>query len=111
MPNTPTPNQPAPAGLPIHLQRAIEDATDELEMGGTSNRVAAAQALILAAIEILDGVARETRDRNARAYIIDHLQVLAGGRHEILSGDDNLDRWQRRLRKAEGLDAEDFPDE
>jgi hypothetical protein len=111
MPTTPNPETTANAALPIHLQRAIEDATDELEMGGTSNRVAAAQALILVAIEILDGVARETRDRNARAYIIDHLQVLAGGRHDILSRDDNLDRWQRRLRKAEGLDPEDFPDE
>ena len=57
-------------------------------------------------IGLLDAVARETRDRHARAYIIDQLQVIAGGVHDIRSCDDNLDRWQRRLRVREGLDAE-----
>jgi hypothetical protein len=97
--------------LTPNLLAAIDEAGDHLEEDSASGRVAAAQALILAAIDLLDEVARETTDRNARAYIIDHLQVLAGGDHEILSRDDNLDRWQRRLRKLEGLDPEDFPEE
>ena len=93
------------------LVAAIDEAGDHLQEDTGSGRIAAAQALIQAAIDLLDEVARETKDRNARAYIIDHLQVLAGGDHEILSHDDNLDRWQRRLRKHEGLDPEDFPEE
>jgi hypothetical protein len=97
--------------LTPNLLTAIDEAGDHLEEGNASGRVAAAQAMILAAIGLLDEVARETKDRNARAYIIDHLQVLAGGDHEILSRDDNLDRWQCRLRKREGLDPEDFPEE
>ena len=93
------------------LLAAIDEAGDHLEEGSASGRVAAAQTLILAAIDLLDEVARATKDRHARAYLIDHLQVLAGGNHEILSRDDNLDRWQCRLRKREGLDPDDFPEE
>lgn len=104
------PNAPHPALTPA-LLNAIEEVGDHLEEGTASGRVAAAQTLIEAAITLLHTVARETKDRSSEVYILDRLSILASDHHGFLTRDDNLDRWQRRLRKAEGLDDEDFKEE
>ena len=106
----PMPNEPHPALTP-DLLNAIEEVGDHLEQGTASGRVAAAQTLIEAAISLLHAVARETKDRSSEVYIVDHLSILANDHHGFLTRDDNLDGWQCRLRKAEGLDDEDFEDE
>lgn len=104
------PNAPHPSLTPA-LLNAFEEVGEHLEQGTASGRVAAAQTLIEAAIALLHAVARETKDRSSEAYIVDHLSILASDHHGFLTRDDNLDCWQRRLRKVEGLDDEDFEDE
>jgi hypothetical protein len=92
--------------LPDHLQEVFDDVAEDLEEDALSARVCAAQRLIYAGIKLLREVADETDDGNAKIYIIDHLTILAGD-HDFLTRDDNLDRWQRRLRREEDGDDED----
>jgi hypothetical protein len=106
----PMPNASHPSLTPA-LLNAIEEVGDHLEEGTASGRVAAAQTLIEAAITLLHAVARETKDRSSEVYIVDHLSILASDHHGFLTRDDNLDCWQRRLRKAEGLDEDDGDEE
>lgn len=65
------------------------------------DRVRTAQALILAAIGVLDQVARDTNDRNARAYLVDQLETLASNDHGFLSSGLTLDAWIERLEDSE----------
>ena len=71
------------------------------------DRVMVAQSLIKAAIEILKGVAKETKDRNAEAYVVDHLVTLASSDHGFLDNSMNLDKWIERLENREDDEDED----
>jgi hypothetical protein len=66
-----------------------------------ADRVRTAQALIQAAIGVLDQVARDTNDRNARAYMVDQLACLASNDHGFLSRGFTLDAWIERLEDGE----------
>lgn len=72
--------------------------------GAPVDRVRTAQALVEAAIGILDRVARETNDRHARAYMVDQLATLVSNDHGFLSCGFTLDAWVKQLEDG---DAED----
>ncbi len=93
---------PAPHDI-LDLEEILHDYDPEAE---PADRVRTAQALIQAAIGILHTVARETDDRNAEAYVVDHLRILAGSGHGFLDGSLNLDDWIDRLE-----DGDDDADE
>jgi hypothetical protein len=90
------------------LHEASEALEDYENISTNVEKVRCAQSLINAAIQILKEVAKDTNDRNAEAYVVDHLKVLASSNHGFLSGDMNLDKWIERL---EGDDDEDDEDE
>ncbi len=71
--------------------------------GAPIDRVRTAKALVEAAIDILDRVARDTNDRHARAYMVDQLATLASNDHGFLSCGFTLDAWVQQL---EGDDDE-----
>lgn len=50
-----------------------------------------AQEKLYEAIRLLEIYVRETGDRNAEAYIVDHLKIIAGRGHGFLSSDLNID--------------------
>ena len=56
-----------------------------------------AQALLFNAIELLETYVRETNDREAEAYVIDHLKIIAGRDHGFLASDLNIDDLMERL--------------
>lgn len=56
-----------------------------------------AQEKLFEAIENLEAYVRETGDRNAEAYIVDHLKIMASYGHGFLSRDINLDDLIRRI--------------
>ena len=87
----------------------ITDLIDHIEEtdldGPVLQRLALAKALLEGANELLYHVARETSDRNAMAYIVDHLGSLIGG--EGGSGHaPTLSDWIERIeeRAAEQKD-------
>jgi hypothetical protein len=85
----------------------LDDLIRDFDPAGTPvDRVRTAQALIQAAIGILDQVARETNDRHARAYMVDQLETLASSDHGFLSSGFNLDAWIEQLEDG-GEDEED----
>lgn len=63
-----------------------------------------AQSALRFAIRMLDDVADATRDEHARAYVIDHLKILASADHGFLSRDFNLDEWIEQLEKGDDED-------
>jgi hypothetical protein len=65
--------------------------------GAPVDRVRTAQALVQAAIGVLDQVARETNDRHARAYMVDQLASLASNDHGFLASGFTLDAWIEQL--------------
>lgn len=69
-------------------------------------RVHIAQRLINAAIDILSDVVKETNDRNAEAYVVDHLRILAGSDHGFLDRSMNLDKWIERLEDRDDEDED-----
>ncbi len=69
--------------------------------GAPADRVRTAQALVQAAIGILDQVSRETNDRHARAYMVDQLETLASNDHGFLSCSFTLDAWIEQLEGNE----------
>jgi hypothetical protein len=73
--------------------------------GALVDRVRTAQALVQAAIGVLDQVARETNDRHARAYMVDQLATLASNDHGFLSCGFTLDAWIEQLE--DGDEAEE----
>jgi hypothetical protein len=75
--------------------------------GAPVDRVRTAQALVQAAIGILDQVARETNDRHARAYMVDQLATLASNDHGFLSCGFTLDAWVQQLEDGDDEEAED----
>lgn len=81
----------------IDLSDAIDTLSNFEESDPPEDRVRAAQALVQAAVDILAGVAEETGDANAAAYVVDHLRVIAGRGHGFLDGSMTLDDWVDRL--------------
>lgn len=73
--------------------------TDELK-----DLIFEAQEHLQQAIGLLETYVRETHDRNAEAYLVDHLKILAGRDHGFLSRDLNFDDLIHRLDEAEGDD-------
>lgn len=61
------------------------------------NMVYEAQEKLFEAIENLEAYVRETDDRNAEAYIVDHLKIIASSGHGFLSRDITLDDLIRRI--------------
>lgn len=61
------------------------------------NMVYEAQEKLFEAIENLEAYVRETGDRNAEAYIVDHLKIIASSGHGFLSRDITLDDLIRRI--------------
>lgn len=61
------------------------------------NKVEVAQKLLGAVIDLLTDVVKETNDKSAEAYVVDHLKVIASGNHGFLSNDMNLDDWIEHL--------------
>lgn len=66
-----------------------------------------AQAELLNAIEHLETYVRLTNDREAEAYIVDHLKILATRDHGFLSSDLNLDDLLERVGPYDNEDDED----
>jgi len=90
------------------LKEAIDRNTDDIK---NSERVQIAQELLMGVIDILQDVARDTDDRHAKAYMIDHLKILASEGHGFCSRDFNLDEWIQRLEKREEEEDEDEEEE
>lgn len=61
-----------------------------------------AQDFLYQAIGLLDTYVRETGDRNAKAYLVDHLKIMASGEHGFLSRDLNIDNLIERLDEMDG---------
>lgn len=88
----------------------LDDLQTELgcfdpEEASPVEKVRLAQATLRFVIGLLEEVADETEDENARAYMVDHLKIMASADHGFLSRDFNLDDWIERLEACE--DAED----
>ena len=60
-----------------------------------------AQAALRFSIGLAEEVAKATRNKHARAYLIDQLKVYASGDHEFLSRDFNFDQWIEELESEE----------
>lgn len=60
-----------------------------------------AQEKMRETVELLQWVADATGDRNAEAYIVDHLRILTSEDHGFVSRDLNLDDWIRRVEDTE----------
>jgi hypothetical protein len=60
-----------------------------------------AQAAMYFAIGLMEDVAQATDDKNAEAYMIDQVKVLAGSGHGFLSRDFNMDDWIERVEAYE----------
>ena len=85
----------------------LDDLIADYDPAGTPvDHVRTAQALVQAAIDILDQVARETNDRHARAYMVDQLATLASNDHGFLSCGFTLDAWVQQLEDGDDEEAE-----
>jgi hypothetical protein len=67
-----------------------------------------AQESLNQAIRLLEIYCRETNDRNAQAYLVDHLKIFAGRDHGFLSSDLNIDDLIDRLDENEPDDDIDL---
>lgn len=65
-----------------------------------------AQEKLNEAINMLEEVANATEDEHARAYIVDHLKIIASNSHGFLSRDYNLDEWMKDLQEDDEEDEE-----
>ena len=61
-----------------------------------------AQELLNEAIRLLDEAVKLTNDRNAEAYLVDHLKIMASSGHGFLRRDLNCDTWIERLQETIG---------
>jgi len=94
----------------IDAKDALENLVEQEKISNVE-KVETAQTLILAALDLLREVAKETKDVNSRAYVVDHLAILASGDHGFLTRDKNLDDWIRELKRQGEEDEEDEEDE
>ena len=60
-----------------------------------------AQEHLFEAIELLEVYVRETNDRNAEAYLLDHLKIMASNDHGFLSRDISVDTLIERVREED----------
>ena len=90
-----------------NLQECAYRIEDYDPAGAPVERVRTAQALVQAALTILDQVARETKDRHAGAYLVDHLAILASSNHGFLSRDFTLDDWIEQLEEQGDADTDE----
>lgn len=60
-----------------------------------------AQEHLNEAIRLLETYVRQTDDRNAEAYLLDHLKIFAGRNHGFLSSDLNIDDLIARLDESD----------
>ena len=67
-----------------------------------------AQEDLYEVINTLEYVAELTNDEHARAYLIDHLKIMAGEGHGFMSNDFNIDKWKEQLNNQE---EDEYPDE
>jgi hypothetical protein len=94
--------------MPNHQLLDLEDLiTDFDPQAPAVDRVRTAQALIQAAIDVLQDVVRETKDDNAEAYVVDHLRILAARGHGFLDRSMNIDDWIDRLENGDEGEDED----
>jgi 3'-phosphoadenosine 5'-phosphosulfate (PAPS) 3'-phosphatase len=61
------------------------------------NELYDAQEKLFEVIETLDNYVLETGDQNAKAYLVDHLKIMASGDHCFLSRDLNIDDLIERV--------------
>jgi len=52
-------------------------------------------------IELMEEVARETKNSYAESYLIDQLKVHVGSDHGFLSNDFNIDEWIEQIEDEE----------
>jgi hypothetical protein len=88
------------------------DLTNELEgfdpdKADHPRKVELAQTALRFAVGLLAGVADDTNDDHARAYIVDHLRIMAGADHDFMSRDFNLDDWIEQLENPQDEDGDD----
>lgn len=93
----------------MNTQRIIDLAAhiEETDLDGpVLDRLALAKALLEGANELLYQAARETNDRNAMAYIVEHLGSLIGddGRRGHAP---TLSDWIERLEDGDAQEDED----
>lgn len=77
------------------ITRNTEDLRDTLQE---------AQEALNEAIRLLEIYVRETDDREAQAYLVDHLKIFAGRDHGFLSSDLNIDDLLERVDEIEPVD-------
>lgn len=65
------------------------------------NTLYEAQEHLNEAIRLLETYVRQTDDRNAEAYLLDHLKIFAGRNHGFLSSDLNIDDLIARLDESD----------
>lgn len=59
-----------------------------------------AQELLSQAYDLMEDAVRKTNDRNAEAYLLDHLKIMMTEDHGFLSRDLNCDTWVERMEEA-----------
>src|ERR1043165_923632 len=91
--------------LITELESFEADSADNVE------RLRLAQAALMFAGGLLKQVADDTGDEHARAYLVDHLQIMTSSDHGFLSRDFNLDKWIEQLESAGDDDESDEDDE
>lgn len=60
-----------------------------------------AQQHLEQACELLDSYVEATNDRNAKAYLVDHLRIMASSGHGFISRDLNIDDLIERVEERE----------
>lgn len=65
------------------------------------NTLYEAQEHLNEAIRLLETYVRQTDDRNAEFYLVDHLKIFAGRNHGFLSSDLNIDDLIARLDESD----------
>ena len=79
--------------------------TDISEIRGELiEKLETAQEKLNEAIEILEEVANKTDDGYAKAYLIDHLKIMASDSHGFMSRDFNVDKWINKLNNEDEED-------
>ena len=86
-----------------------EDLKNELDgfdaaKATNAEKLALAQTALFFAIHLLKDVADATDDEHARAYLIDHLAIMASADHGFISRDFNIDEWIKQIENGDDDD-------
>lgn len=60
-----------------------------------------AQEKLFEAIELIEVYVKETDNRNAKAYLLDHLKIMASSNHGYLTRDISIDDLINRIDERE----------